>query len=76
MKKENNTNVKKATKKRFNMHDCILKSTTVIAVLGFIVSACAIDSKSLIFAIVCFICELWIILFISANKEKLNKMEK
>lgn len=75
MKKEKTNNTKKVEKKKFNMHDCILKLITTIAALGFIVSACIIDSKSLIFAIICFICEGWILLFYFANKEKIKKIK-
>lgn len=75
MKKENNTNTKKVTKKKFNMHNFILKLITIIASIGFFISACAIDSEPLIFIIVCYICSGWILLFAYANKEKIKKIK-
>ena len=51
------------------MKNRILKTTTVIMAVLFLLSASAIDSNTYIPHIVCAISEAWIVLFLIANRK-------
>lgn len=48
----------------------ILKTITAVAVFGFIVSGCALDSESNIPINICGICLAWLVLMTIANREE------
>ena len=52
------------------MKNIILKILTAVAALGFIISACCLDSNSYIPEFVCFICLAWLVPFICANSDR------
>lgn len=45
----------------------ILKGLTMISAIAFILSACALDSKSMIPLVICIIAAIWLALIAAAN---------
>lgn len=45
----------------------VLKAITAAAFMGFIVAGSAVDSKSIVPLVVCFICFAWLALMAAAN---------
>ena len=62
-------------KRKLKLKNRILKSITYVMAFIFIFSVCLLDSDTWIPYIVCFICMIWFVLFIIANKNYLINFE-